>query len=217
MAASLALLSSCVSNQSESSSVSSSSEAQLDSSSVIPFSSEVSSEASSEVSTSSASSDSVSSETQATMGDWTLGPSALSDSAQSQYLNDYAFAITDSSGYEVSFYGDYVQRGKGEWENTIQMKKEVGVLECRTKGSGSLNLVILKRIVSYSGEDHDYTGVPSLYVSSDLETWSLLEGDKKDGDTSVSYSYSFSSSYWRMTVGAANALYLSEASFSVSK
>ncbi len=151
------------------------------------------------------------------MGDWTLGPSALADTAQSQYLNDYGFAITDTLGKEVNFYGDYIQRGKGEWDGLIQMKKADGVLECRTKGSGTLTFAVRKRIVNYSGEDHDFTGIPSLYLSNDLENWSLLEGNKEDGDTSLSYSYSFSSSYWKMTVGETYALYLQEASFTASK
>ncbi len=151
------------------------------------------------------------------MGSWTLGCSGIADSAQSQYLNDYTFSLTDASGKEVSFYGDYIQRGKGDWDGLIQMKKEVGVLECRTKGSGTLTLSVKKRIVSYGGEDYDYTGIPSLYVSSDLENWSLLDGSKQDGDSLLSYTFSYAASYWRITVGESYALYLSSVSFEPSK
>ena len=223
LAASLALLSSCVSNPGNNGSSSSASSAAPSESSAISSTDSSSSSSSEssyqphESSQSSSSSESSSSQAEVSMGDWTLGPSALSDSAQSQYLNDYSFLITDTSGHEVSFYGDYIQRGKGEWDGTIQMKKEVGLLECRSKGSGTLSLSITKRIVSYGGEDRDFTGIPSLYISSDLENWSLLDGNKKDGDSSVSYSYNYTASYWKMVVGESNAVYLASASFEAAK
>lgn len=102
------------------------------------------------------SSDSSSSEDIPAKGSWSLDSSAIEDTDQNHYLNDYSFALEDSLGNEVFFYGDYIQRGKGEWEGTVQMKKEVSYIECRTLLSGTLSLSVKKRDTAYG----DFTGIP---------------------------------------------------------
>lgn len=146
-------------------------------------------------------------------GNWSVDSSLIPDSAQSQYLNDCSFSVMDSLGKEISFHGDYIQRGKGEWDGTIQMKKGDSLLECETPLTGTLTLSIKKRLVSYGGEDHDYTGVPVFSVSSDQSSWTETEGRKSEGGESVVYVYDLASSYFRFSASSSNAIYLISMSF----
>ena len=150
-----------------------------------------------------------SSEPALSQGSWSLDSSAIQDTEQNQYLNSYSFALTDSLGSEVFFYGDYIQRGKGEWEGTLQMKKGVSYIECRTLLSGTLSLSIKKRVSSYG----DFTGTPVFSLSPNSLDWAEKGGAKKEEGDAVVYSYSFTSSYFRFAAGEKNALYLLSASF----
>ena len=120
----------------------------------------------------------------------------------------------DSSGKEISFWGDYIQRGNGEFASMIQMKKEVGIIECRNILKGKVTLDVYIRQKYYNGENHDYTGVPIFYVSSDLASWTPLTGEQEadSGDSRV-YAYDVDGTYFRLCPSEANALYLHSISF----
>jgi hypothetical protein len=145
---------------------------------------------------------------------WTLGNNALEETKESKYLNEYSFSILDSSGKEISFWGDYIQRGNGEFASMIQMKKGVGVIECRNILKGKITLDVYIRQKYYNGENHDYTGTPIFYVSSDLVSWTPITGEQEadSGDSRI-YAYEVDEAYFRLCPSEANALYLHSISF----
>lgn len=146
---------------------------------------------------------------------WTLTSADLEETGQSSYLNDYGFSIKDSAGNDVSFFGDYLQQGKGEFEGMIQFKKDGdGKLECRALLNGVVTLDVHKRTSYFNGEDHDYTGVPQFFVSKDLLTWEVLEGTMEEGASSNRlYSFEVSKAYFRFLTKTGYALYLNSVSF----
>ncbi len=146
---------------------------------------------------------------------WTLTSDALEETKESKYLEDFEFSILDDDGDPVSFHGDYVQQGNGEYEGMMQFKKSgAGLLECRTLLNGIVTLDVYKKTPTFSGEDHDFTGVPDFYVSSDLISWSALTGNKEDSSTNCLYTFKVTDAYFMFTTKTGNALYLNSVSFS---
>ena len=150
---------------------------------------------------------------------WSLTSDALEETKESTYLEDFEFTVSDSDGDSISFYGDYIQRGLGEYVGMIQLKKEgAGVIECRSLLNGTVTLDVYKRTKYYNSEDHDFTGVPDFYVSSDLTNWNAVEGNKDEGSSNnLIYTFEVANAYFKFTTKTGNALYLNSVSFSSTK
>ncbi len=150
---------------------------------------------------------------------WTLDSDALKETEQSTYLEEFTFTILDSNGELVSFYGDYIQKGHGDFAGMMQFKKGgLGKLECKTLLNGVVTLDVHKRTQTYGGEDHDYTGVPAFYVSNDLETWKSVEGSQKEGaSNNLLYEFEITNAYFKFATKTENALYLNSVSFASNK
>lgn len=150
---------------------------------------------------------------------WSLTSDALEETKESTYLEDFEFTVSDSDGDSISFYGDYIQRGQGEFEGMIQLKKDgTGVIECRSLLNGTVTLDVYKRTKYYNSEDHDFTGVPDFYVSSDLTNWNAVEGNKDEGSSNnLIYTFEVANAYFKFTTKTGNALYLNSVSFSSTK
>lgn len=146
---------------------------------------------------------------------WTFTSDVLKETKESTYLNDVEFTVANDDGNLISFYGDYVQRGHGEFAGMIQMKKGGdGLIECKSLLNGNVALNVYKKITNYNGEDHDFTGIPDFYVSSDLANWSAVEGSKKDGSSgNLLYTFKVTHAYFKFTTKTSNALYLNSVSF----
>ncbi len=149
---------------------------------------------------------------------WKLTGDALEETKESKYLEDFEFSISDDGGSPVSFYGDYVQQGNGEYEGMMQFKKNgIGLLECRTLLNGVVTLDVYKKVSTYGGEDHDFTGVPDFYVSNDLTSWNALKGSEEEGPSNnLLYTFEVANAYFKFTTKTGNALYLNSVSFSPS-
>ena len=147
---------------------------------------------------------------------WTLTGDALEKTEQSNYLNDFEFSIVDADGDPVSFYGDYVQQGTGEYKGMMQLKKNGdGLLECRTLLNGTVTLDVYKKTSTYNSEDHDFTGVPDFFVSTDLASWNVVEGNTEEGSSNNRiYTFEVTNGYFKFATKTANALYLNSVSFS---
>ena len=147
---------------------------------------------------------------------WKLTSDALEETKESKYLEDFEFSISDEGGNSVSFYGDYIQQGNGEYEGMMQFKKNgIGLLECRTLLNGVVTLSVYKKVSTYGGEDHDFTGVPDFYVSNDLTSWNAVNGNKEEGSSNnLLYAFEVTNAYFKFTTKTGNALYLNSASFS---
>ena len=124
-------------------------------------SSESSSTLSQESSTSSAVSSTSEKEEPAESWTLTLNSDLLISTQQSQYLNDYPFQATRSDGQTVSFFGDYIQPGHGEWDGTIQMKKYESYIYSKSAFS-SCHVSMGIKIRAYNGDD--FSGVPTFYA-----------------------------------------------------
>ena len=150
---------------------------------------------------------------------WTLTSEALEETKESTYLEDFEFTVSDSEGDSISFYGDYIQQGLGEYVGMIQLKKDgTGVIECRSLLNGAVTLDVYKRTKYFNSEDHDYTGVPDFYVSSDLTNWNAVEGSKEEGSSNnLIYTFKVTNAYFKFTTKTGNALYLNSVSFSSTK
>lgn len=72
---------------------------------------------------------------------------------QSRYNLDFDF---EAAG--ISYHGDYLQRGTGEYDGTIQMKKEQSYFYNQVAVKGKL-------IISIKDKGQ-YTGTPTLYVGN---------------------------------------------------
>ena len=150
---------------------------------------------------------------------WSLTSDALEETKESTYLEDFEFTVSDSEGDSISFYGDYIQQGLGEYVGMIQLKKDgTGVIECRSLLNGTVTLDVYKRTKYFNSEDHDYTGVPDFYVSSDLTNWNAVEGSKEEGSSNnLIYTFEVANAYFKFTTKTGNALYLNSVSFSSTK
>ena len=149
---------------------------------------------------------------------WTLGCEAFQKASQSSYPDAATFTIADSTGTSIAFYCDYIQQGQGEYAGTIQMRKNsdgvMGLLECRTLLSGTIKLDVLKRTSFYNNEDHDFTGEPDFYVSSDLTTWQPLTATPVEGPSNNRlYSFEVDNAYFKFSTKGSQALYLNSVAF----
>ena len=116
---------------------------------------------------------------------------------QSTYLNDYDFSIDDT----LHFHGEYLQRGTGSHEGTIQMKKGVSYFYSLEKIKGAITFRIK--------QNGDYTAVPSLYTGQEENPTEKVEFEKVTQDAdSIIYSKMLNGEYFCFKDESNYALYL---------
>ncbi len=114
---------------------------------------------------------------------------------QSKYNNEFEFT---QEGFTL--FGDYIQRGNGDWANTIQMKKGVSYFYNMTKATGTITLSVLDK--------GDYTGVPTIYVGDAENPSTSMEWEiKKQESNAIIYQANFTN-YFKISDESSYALYL---------
>ena len=108
-------------------------------------------------------------------GTYVLTKENIEATQQSTYLNDYDFSIDDT----LHFHGEYLQRGTGSHEGTIQMKKGVSYFYSLEKIKGAITFRIK--------QNGDYTAVPSLYTGQEENPTEKVEFEKvtQDADSII--------------------------------
>ena len=119
----------------------------------------------------------------------------IPSTAQSKYNNEFEF---EADGFTL--FGDFIQRGTGSYDKTIQMKKEVSYFYNKTKGNGTITLSVMDK-----GE---YTGLPTIYCGDDENPSTAIEWEnKKQESNAIIYQASFNN-YFKISDESSYALYL---------
>ena len=130
-------------------------------------------------------------------GTYVLTKENIEATQQSTYLNDYDFSIDDT----LHFHGEYLQRGTGSHEGTIQMKKGVSYFYSLEKIKGAITFKIK--------QNGDYTAVPSLYTGQEEKPTEKVEFEKVTQDAdSIIYSKMLNGEYFCFKDESNYALYL---------
>ena len=130
-------------------------------------------------------------------GTYVLTKENIEATQQSTYLNDYDFTIDDT----LHFHGEYLQRGTGSHEGTIQMKKGVSYFYSLEKIKGAITFKIK--------QNGDYTAVPSLYTGQEENPTEKVEFEKVTQDAdSIIYSKMLNGEYFCFKDESNYALYL---------
>ena len=130
-------------------------------------------------------------------GTYVLTKENIEATQQSTYLNDYDFSIDDT----LHFHGEYLQRGTGSHEGTIQMKKGVSYFYSLEKIKGAITFRIK--------QNGDYTAVPSLYTGQEENPTEKIEFEKVTQDAdSIIYSKMLNGEYFCFKDESNYALYL---------
>ena len=130
-------------------------------------------------------------------GTYILTKENIEATQQSTYLNDYDFSIDDT----LHFHGEYLQRGTGSHEGTIQMKKGVSYFYSLEKIKGAITFKIK--------QNGDYTVVPSLYTGQEENPTEKVEFEKVTQDAdSIIYSKMLNGEYFCFKDESNYALYL---------
>ena len=130
-------------------------------------------------------------------GTYVLTKENIEATQQSTYLNDYDFSIDDT----LHFHGEYLQRGTGSHEGTIQMKKGVSSFYSLEKIKGAIIFKIK--------QNGDYTAVPSLYTGQEENPTEKVEFEKVTQDAdSIIYSKMLNGEYFCFKDESNYALYL---------
>lgn len=130
-------------------------------------------------------------------GTYVLTKENIETTQQSTYLNDYDFSIDDT----LHFHGEYLQRGTGSHEGTIQMKKGVSYFYSLEKIKGAITFRIK--------QNGDYTAVPSLYTGQEENPTEKVEFEKVTQDAdSIIYSKMLNGEYFCFKDESNYALYL---------
>lgn len=130
-------------------------------------------------------------------GTYVLTKENIEATQQSTYLNDYDFSIDDT----LHFHGEYLQRGTGSHEGTIQMKKGVSYFYSLEKIKGAITFRIK--------QNGDYTAVPSLYSGQEENPTEKVEFEKVTQDAdSIIYSKMLNGEYFCFKDESNYALYL---------
>lgn len=130
-------------------------------------------------------------------GTYVLTKENIEATQQSTYLNDYDFSIDDT----LHFHGEYLQRGSGSHEGTIQMKKGVSYFYSLEKIKGAITFRIK--------QNGDYTAVPSLYTGQEENPTEKVEFEKVTQDAdSIIYSKMLNGEYFCFKDESNYALYL---------
>ena len=130
-------------------------------------------------------------------GTYVLTKENIEATQQSTYVNDYDFSIDDT----LHFHGEYLQRGTGSHEGTIQMKKGVSYFYSLEKIKGAITFRIK--------QNGDYTAVPSLYTGQEENPTEKVEFEKVTQDAdSIIYSKMLNGEYFCFKDESNYALYL---------
>ena len=130
-------------------------------------------------------------------GTYVLTKENIEATQQSTYLNDYDFSIDDT----LHFHGEYLQRGTGSHEGTIQMKKGVSYFYSLEKIKGAITFRIK--------QNGDYTAVPSLYTGQEENPTEKVEFEKvTQVADSIIYSKMLNGEYFCFKDESNYALYL---------
>ena len=130
-------------------------------------------------------------------GTYVLTKENIEATQQSTYLNNYDFSIDDT----LHFHGEYLQRGTGSHEGTIQMKKGVSYFYSLEKIKGAITFKIK--------QNGDYTAVPSLYTGQEENPTEKVEFEKVTQDAdSIIYSKMLNGEYFCFKDESNYALYL---------
>ena len=130
-------------------------------------------------------------------GTYVLTKENIEATQQSTYLNDYDFSIDNT----LHFHGEYLQRGTGSHEGTIQMKKGVSYFYSLEKIKGAITFKIK--------QNGDYTAVPSLYTGQEENPTKKVEFEKVTQDAdSIIYSKMLNGEYFCFKDESNYALYL---------
>ena len=130
-------------------------------------------------------------------GTYILTKENIEATQQSTYLNDYDFSIDDT----LHFHGEYLQRGTGSHEGTIQMKKGVSYFYSLEKIKGAITFKIK--------QNGDYTAVPSLYTGQEENPTEKVKFEKVTQDAdSIIYSKMLNGEYFCFKDESNYALYL---------
>ena len=130
-------------------------------------------------------------------GTYVLTKENIEATQQSTYLNDYDFSIDDT----LHFHGEYLQRGTGSHEGTIQMKKGVSYFYSLEKIKGAITFKIK--------QNGDYTAVPSLYTGQEENPTEKVKFEKVTQDAdSIIYSKMLNGEYFCFKDESNYALYL---------
>ena len=130
-------------------------------------------------------------------GTYVLTKENIEATQQSTYLNNYDFSIDDT----LHFHGEYLQRGTGSHEGTIQMKKGVSYFYSLEKIKGAITFRIK--------QNGDYTAVPSLYTGQEENPTEKVEFEKVTQDAdSIIYSKMLNGEYFCFKDESNYALYL---------
>lgn len=130
-------------------------------------------------------------------GTYVLTKENIEATQQSTYLNDYDFSIDDT----LHFHGEYLQRGTGSHEGTIQMKKGVSYFYSLEKIKGAITFKIK--------QNGDYTAVPSLYTGQEENPTEKVEFEKVTQDAdSIIYSKMLNGEFFSFKDESNYALYL---------
>ena len=130
-------------------------------------------------------------------GTYVLTKENIEATQQSTYLNDYDFSIDDT----LHFHGEYLQRGTGSHEGTIQMKKGVSYFYSLEKIKGAITFRIK--------QNGDYTAVPSFYTGQEENPTEKVEFEKVTQDAdSIIYSKMLNGEYFCFKDESNYALYL---------
>ena len=130
-------------------------------------------------------------------GTYVLTKENIEATQQSTYLNDYDFSIDDT----LHFHGEYLQRGTGSHEGTIQMKKGVSYFYSLEKIKGAITFKIK--------QNGDYTAVPSLYTGQEENPTEKVEFEKVTQNAdSIIYSKMLNGEYFCFKDESNYALYL---------
>ena len=150
------------------------------------------------------------------VGSWTIDSSSIEATEQNKYLYNYTFSVTSSLEKELSFYGDLIQRGTGQWAGHVQMKKyddgESGVIESRFPMSGTLTLNVLMRTQYFDEKDHDFTGVPEVKSGEEDDLKVTAASSMKEENGYRIYTYEIDG-YFSLAPSTGYAIYFSSLSF----
>lgn len=126
---------------------------------------------------------------------YTITSNDIPTTDQSKYNNEFDF---EHDGF--SLFGDYMQRGNGDWANTIQMKKGVSYFYNKTMATGTITLSVLDK-----GE---YTGTPTIYVGDSENPSAAIDWEsKKQESNAIIYQANFTN-YFKISNESGYALYL---------
>ncbi len=141
---------------------------------------------------------------QESWGDWVLTLEDIPTTTGSAYNYDFDFSTTDHLNNTISFHGDLIQRGGGDHEGTIQMKKLESYFYLTSGYVTHLEFTV-KRNATTNG---DFTGVPTVYDGGMEGEAVTLESTISEDQKTILYKAEITSGSFALTNESSFALYL---------